>query len=212
MENQYKIRTNATLCKVLLLSFRDIILFPLLASLYGWQQSLSKTAFKILGQIPILTQPLFLIHKCRKGSRKPRLRYNTRGLIVTSRFWLNIAILLGVILSELLSKRLSCPLFCNYKNIQDKSCINLITSIIKTYSISKMVTSPFLSQRWESGVFRRIIKVSKVPCCAPSCLRVLPGFCHRLRLARPRNGRIFCRKIGVRSSRKFAGPALDGFA
>jgi len=107
VENQYKIQLNATLYGVLLRSFCIIVLFPLLTRAYNPHQSLSKTAFEKGGHFIYLNLIPFLVHKCGKDSRKPRLRYDTRGLVVTLRFWFRNADNSGVVLSAMSA----CSLF-----------------------------------------------------------------------------------------------------
>ena len=161
MENQHKIRTNATLYRVLLRSFCIIVLFLLLTGAYGLHQSRSKTALKNKRTFTHLNTAPFLEQKRRKDSRKPRLRYDTRGLVGTSRFWLNKPVIHRPILSRLLSRRLSCPLFRKAKNKQDKSCIVLTITIARIYSVSEVGTSLFLSRHKKNNVNKGLMSVLK---------------------------------------------------
>jgi len=212
VRNQYKIRLPiltlpppATFCRVLLRLFCIFVLYSLFISTCEPAQSLSKTAFKSMGQLPILTLPLILAQKCGKGSEKPPLRYNPRGLMVTSRFYFNNAVILRVFLSRADIWTVRCPLFHDSNNIQDKSCMLLTISIIRTCSVFEVVTSLFFNRHKKNNVNKGLMSDPKLTGCARSCLWVLPGVYHRLQLAMARKKRIFCRKIGVRSSRRFAG-------
>lgn len=161
MENQCKIRTNATLYRVLLRLFCIFVLCSLFISTCEPAQSLSKTAFKSSGQLPILTLLPFLIHECGKGSRKPRLKHNPRGLMVTSCFYFNNAVILRVFLSRADIWAVRCSPFHDSNNIQDKSCIFLTISIIRTCSVFEVVTSLFFNRHKSTNVNKRFMNVLK---------------------------------------------------
>jgi len=74
-----------------------------ITSSYEGGQCGSKSTLKTKRTLTHLNTAAFLIHKCGKDNRKPHLRYNTQGLIVTLRFCFRKADNLGVVLTELLS-------------------------------------------------------------------------------------------------------------
>jgi len=134
------------------------------------------------GQPLLLKKMWFLAYKCRKAPKKRRLRYDTRGLIVTRRYWLRNADNLGVILSELLS--VSTFLVVTFVF---KLKINVPVSCKNLRFCNKNASGVLLSRDYFHSQ------------TTPDNFWVLPGVFRRLRLAMARKKRIFCRKMGVRS-------------
>jgi hypothetical protein len=161
VENHSKIRSNATLCRVLLRSFCTFVLSSLFVGTCGLHQSRSKTPPKNNRKLIYLNTAAFLEQYRGKDTVKPRLRYDTGRLVVTWRFWFNNADISRLILSRAEIKGVRFPLFCWPNCIQDKSRIFLTISIARIYSVFDMVTSQLYGQHKKNNVNKGLMSVPR---------------------------------------------------